>query len=50
MLIAGVWLSPGQLVLKRPELPMAFRGRFLKTKGGRVAVGCDLGTRDISPK
>ena len=40
VLTAGAWQSPGQLVLKRPELPMAFRGEFLKTMGGRVAVGC----------
>ena len=34
VLTAGAWQSPGQLVLKRPELPMAFRGGFLKTKEG----------------
>ena len=32
--------SQGSLVLKRPELPEAFRGRFIKTGGGRGLVGC----------
>ena len=40
MLIAGAKQSPRQVVLKRPELPKAFTGGFLKTMGGRGAVGC----------